>query len=114
MERSRRRHILGCHEELPSVKVFSLHTEQNAKPKQWHCVHRGYQKVAQGEGEMYTCSVSANKILALWKMCVRVTSPFLWKWQLLWAKTQVFFRCFHNSSISIFTVGKYAEDSTYI
>jgi len=47
MEGIRGRCTLGCHEELPSVKVFSIHKEQNAKPTRWHCVHRGYRKVIQ-------------------------------------------------------------------
>jgi len=47
MEGSRRRRIFGCHEGLPTVKLFSLHTEQNAKHLRWHRFHRGYQKVIQ-------------------------------------------------------------------
>jgi hypothetical protein len=49
MEGSRRRRIFGCHEGLPSMKVFSLHTEQNIHVKlaRWHRVYGGYQKVIQ-------------------------------------------------------------------
>ena len=103
MEGSRRKHVFDCQEDFLLWKYSAFIHNRTQKPRVGTVLTEVTRKSFKRERELNTCSVSANKILALWRTCVRITIPVLRKHQL--------FRSTNNSTCvlsDVFTPHQFA------